>query len=147
MNNGWQLLRSLLQGALIGRRSRSAKRKVERGEDRTFRLRAASQFHVRELLFGGADRLHYVNRRFSKHMGQYDLGRINIHETLWDLYAEAEINAALVRADALINDAWRSVGYEPGAGEARMQQLRHAHAGFNNESIHKAMDWGYLLNR
>jgi plasmid maintenance system killer protein len=180
---------------------------VETDEDRRFHLRAASAFHVRELLFDGVDRkdvlgkvrakvpgfpeeryeqaldearalvttnreralqrrselidaarkddvlnsvfaLRYFNERYSnQHVRQYNLGRVNIHETLRDLHSEADIDAALIRVDALINDAFKSVSYEPGAAEARMEELRRAHPGFNNRSLNAAMDWGYLVNR
>lgn len=207
MKIGLQRPKRLWQGALIGRRSRPARRKVETEEDRRFQLRAASQFHVRELLFDGVDRqnvlgkvrakapgfpeeryeqaldeaqalvtsgreralqrrselidaarkddllnsvfaLRYFNERYSdQHVMLYRLGRINIHKTLRDLHPEAEVDAALIRVDALIKDAFKSVSYEPGAAEARMQELRQSHPGFNNRSLNAAMDWGYLINR
>lgn len=207
MKSGLQLLESLWQGALIGRRARPAKRKLETDEDRGFHLKAASAFHVRELLFDGVDRkvvlekvrakapgfpeeryeqaldeaqalvalgreralqcrselvdaarqddllnsvfaLRYYNRRHSDQDNMlYNLGRIDIHETLRDLHPEAEIDAALTRVDALIKDAFKTVSYEPGAAEARMQELSWAHPGFHNRSLSAAMDWGYLVNR
>lgn len=92
--------------------------------------------------------LRYFNRRYSdQHVKLYSLGPINIHETLWHLHPEAEIDAALIRVDDLIKDAFKSVSYEPRAAGARMQELRQAHPGFNNRSLNAAMDWRYLINR
>jgi plasmid maintenance system killer protein len=106
-------------------------------------IQAARQEDVLNSVFT----LHYFNWRYADHVGQYHLGKINIHETLRDLYPEAEIDAALARAHALIKDAMRPLEYDAAAGEVRWQELRNSHPGFSNQSVHKAMDYGYYVNK
>lgn len=117
---------------------------LERSRQRRAELvRAARKEDVLNAVFV----LRYFNHRYSGRVTEYDLGQVNIYESLRDLYDQADIDAAVVRVDALIRDAARSVEYDPEAGKARWQELMHSHPGFNNRSLHKAMEWGYFSNR
>jgi len=90
--------------------------------------------------------IHYYNRRYSGHVSQYGLGRINLIEALGDLYSREQIAGAVARADALIDEGIR-MGIGPWNSEADMGHLRQAHPGFSDRALGEALDWGHLIHR
>ncbi|NKX54998.1 hypothetical protein [Arthrobacter mobilis] len=90
--------------------------------------------------------LHYFNQRFSGHVGEYGLGRINLIEALGDLYSRKQITEAAKRSDALIEEGIR-MGIGPWNHEADMAHLRRAHPGFRDRALSDALDWGHLIHR
>ncbi|MET4134143.1 hypothetical protein [Pseudarthrobacter sp. PvP090] len=102
---------------------------------------------VRELdLSNAVFAIHYFNRRYSGHVSQLGLGRINLGEALGDLYSRMQIAGAVARADALIDEGLR-MGVGPRNSEADMGHLRQAHPGFSDRSLGEALDWGHLIHR
>lgn len=90
--------------------------------------------------------IHYYNRRFAGHVGEYGLGRIKLGEALGDLHTREQIAGAVVRADALIDEGIR-MGIGPWNSEADMGHLRLAHPGFSDRALGEALDWGHLIHR
>ncbi|GGG61547.1 hypothetical protein GCM10011374_25760 [Kocuria dechangensis] len=90
--------------------------------------------------------LHYFNRRFSGHVGEYGLGRIDPEEALGDLYTRKQIAEAVTRSNALIEEGLR-MGIGPMDIHADMDRLRAAHPGFNDRALSDAVNWGYLIHR
>ncbi len=90
--------------------------------------------------------LHYFNRWFSGLVGQYGLGRIDLREALGDLYAHEEIDEAVVRSDALIEEGIR-MGIGSWEHEPNMAHLRAAHPGFSDRAVSRALDSGHLIYR
>ena len=102
---------------------------------------------VRELdLSNAVFAIHYFNRRYSGHVSQLGLGRINLVEALGDLYSREQIAGAVARADALIDEGIR-MGIGPWNSEADMGRLRQAHPGFSDRALGEALDWGHLIQR
>lgn len=174
-------------------------------DQREFRLRAASSYHGRELLYRGADRstvlervrakvpgfaeeryeaalsdavaqlgrlrrhslerrakniaearlqdvlnavfaLHYLNRRFHRQQLDDGIVPIDLHEVLGDLWSAEQVEAALARSAALIEDGMR-YGWQPDQTRLHLDELAARHPGFNLPSLHAALDWGYQRNR
>jgi hypothetical protein len=90
--------------------------------------------------------IHYFNCRFSGHVGEYGLGRIDLVEALGDLHSREQIAEAVARADALIEEGKR-MGLGPWDTEADMDHLRQAHPGFSDQALSRALDWGHLIHR
>ncbi|MGQ1839207.1 hypothetical protein ACT4S2_12195 [Kocuria turfanensis] len=88
----------------------------------------------------------YFNRRFSGHVGEYGLGRINLVDALGDLYSRRQITEAVQRCDALIDEGIR-MGIGSWDHEPNMAHLRRAHPGFSDRSLSQALDWGHLIHR
>ncbi|MUN62152.1 hypothetical protein GMA12_03170 [Kocuria sediminis] len=90
--------------------------------------------------------IHYFNRRFSGHVGEYGLGRINLVDALGDLYAREQITEAVRRCDALIEEGIR-MGISSWDHEPNMAHLRRAHPGFDDRALSQVLDWGHLIHR
>ncbi|GGG71147.1 hypothetical protein GCM10011374_39770 [Kocuria dechangensis] len=90
--------------------------------------------------------LHYFNRRFSGHIAEYGLGRIDLVEALGDLCSREQIDEAVARCGALIEEGIRT-GYGPWDTDADMAHLRAAHPGFSDRSLGDALDWGHYYGR
>lgn len=91
--------------------------------------------------------LRYYNRRFSGHVGEYRMGQIDIHGALGDLYTAADLDDALLRTDALINDGLQAPFGDFDKPEQSKRVLRSAHPGFNEKNLSDAMFWGYHYAR
>jgi len=90
--------------------------------------------------------LHYFNQRYSGHVGEYGLGRINLIEALGDLYSREQITEAVKRCDALIEEGIR-MGIGSWDHEPNMAYLRATCPGFNDRALIDALDWGHLIHR
>ena len=90
--------------------------------------------------------LHYFNRRFSGHIGEYGLGPIDLLEALGDLHSREQIDEAVTRSNTLIEEGIR-LGYGPWDTEADLAHLRQAHPGFTDRALGRALDWGHLIGR
>ncbi|MFI7484121.1 hypothetical protein ACH9EU_17110 [Kocuria sp. M1R5S2] len=109
--------------------------------------RAQHVAEARELdMLNAVFALHYFNQRFSGHVGEYGLGRIDLVDALGDLYSREQINEAVTRADALIDDGQRCAYFSDDDGR-QIRWLRQNHPGFVEAHLHRAADWGYMLNR
>ena len=85
--------------------------------------------------------LHFFNRRFSGHVGEYGLGRIDLDEALGDLYSGEQIAEAVTRSNTLIEEGLR-MGIGPMDFHADMDRLRAAYPGFNDHALSDALSWG-----
>lgn len=90
--------------------------------------------------------LHYFNQRFSGSTGQYGLGPIDLVEALGDLHSSAQIEEAVTRSNALIQEGLR-LGNGPWDWKADLAHLRRAHPGFTDCAMGEALDWAYFMTR
>lgn len=90
--------------------------------------------------------LRFFNRRLSGHVGEYGLGPIDLIEALGDLCTLDQIDEALERSDALIEEGIR-MGIGSWDHESDMAHLRAIHPGFRDQALSKALDWGHLIHR
>lgn len=90
--------------------------------------------------------IHYYNRRYAGHVGEYGLGRISLGEVLGDLYSREQVAGAVARADALIDEGIR-MGIGPWNSEADKGHLRLAHPGFSDRALAEALGWGHFIHR
>jgi len=90
--------------------------------------------------------IRYFNRRFSGHVGECGLGRIDLVDALGDLYPREQVTEAALRADALIDEGLRR-GYGSWDHEPNMARLRRAHPGLDDRALSHALDWGHLIGR
>lgn len=120
----------------------------ERHRDRTRRRRRRMIEKARdEYLLDAVFTLRYYNRRFSGHAGEYRMGQIDIHGALGDLYTTADLDDAVMKADALINDGLQAPFGDFDKPEQSKRVLRSAHPGFNERNLSDAMFWGYHYSR
>ncbi|GAA1747249.1 hypothetical protein [Kocuria aegyptia] len=120
---------------------------IEKEKVRVAARRAKDIAEARELdLLNAVFDLHYFNWRFSGHIGEYGLGPIDLVEALGDLWSREQIDEAVARSDALIEE-----GIRMGAGswdhEPNMAHLRAAHPEFSDRALSRALDWGHLIHR
>jgi hypothetical protein len=90
--------------------------------------------------------IRYFNRRYSGHVGEYGLGRINLVDALGDLCSREQITGAVARCDALIEEGIR-MGIGSWDHEPNMAHLRAAHPGFRDRALTEVLDWGHLIHR
>jgi hypothetical protein len=123
---------------------------LDRIEEAKVGVRARRSRHVaeaRELdLLNGVFALHYFNRRFSRHVGEYGLGQISLIDALGDLYTRGQIGEAVSRCDALIEEGIR-IGQGRWDFDADMARLRQQHPGFGDRALGDALDWGRYFAR
>ncbi|MUN62151.1 hypothetical protein GMA12_03165 [Kocuria sediminis] len=109
--------------------------------------RAKDVAHAREMdVLNAVFALHYFNRRFSGHVGEYGLGRVDLEDALGDLYFREQIDEAVHRSDALIDEGI-DMGLGPWDWDADMAHLRQAHPGFNDGALGEALGWGRYFGR
>ncbi|WP_168199712.1 hypothetical protein [Citricoccus sp. SGAir0253] len=109
---------------------------------RAERVAQARELDVLNAVFA----LHYFNRRYSRHPGQYGLGPIDLAEALGDLAPRGQLAEAVARCDALIEEGIRT-GTGHGDVHADMAHLRREHPGFNDRALGDALDWGWYYGR
>ncbi|KUG52958.1 hypothetical protein AVL61_12090 [Kocuria rosea subsp. polaris] len=120
---------------------------IEEAKARVAARRAKDIAEARQLdALNAVFELHYFNCRFSGHIGEYGLGPINLSEALGDLFDCEQIDEAVTRSDALIEEGW-SCAYYPDDNGRQVQQLREHHPGYTDAHLHQAADWGYFMNR
>jgi len=120
---------------------------IEETKIRVAARRAKDVAEARQLdLLNAVFALHYFNRRFSGHVGEYGLGPIDLYEALSDLHPREQIDEAVQRSDALIEEGIR-MGVGSWDHEPNMAHLRAAHPGFSDRALSKALDWGHLIYR
>lgn len=90
--------------------------------------------------------LHYFNQRYSRSTWQYGLGPIDLVEALGDLHSSAQIEEAVTRSNALIQEGLR-LGNGPWDWEADLAHLRRAHRGFTDRAMGEALDWARYMTR
>lgn len=90
--------------------------------------------------------LRYFNRRFTGHVGEYGLGPIDLIEALGDLGTLEQVDEAVKRSDALIEEGIR-MGIGSWDHEPNMDHLRAIHPGFRDQALSKALNWGHLIHR
>lgn len=90
--------------------------------------------------------IRYFNLRYSGHVGEYGLGRINLVDALGDLCSREQITGAVARCDALIEEGIR-MGIGSWDHEPNMAHLRAAHPGFRDRALIEVLDWGHLIHR
>ncbi|MHA7263690.1 hypothetical protein ACX80W_10860 [Arthrobacter sp. TMN-37] len=90
--------------------------------------------------------LHYYNRRYSRHVGQYGLGEIDLEDALGDLFSRKQIHEKVMRSDALIEEGIR-MGRGSWDHEPNMAHLRQTHPGFNDQALSDALGWGHVMHR
>ncbi|MGJ9373304.1 hypothetical protein [Nesterenkonia sp. CF4.4] len=90
--------------------------------------------------------LHYYNRRYSGHIGEYGLGQIDLVDALGSRFLRGQIDEEVRRSDALIEE-----GIRRGAGswdkEPNMAALRRDFPGFEDRALNDALDWGHVTHR
>ena len=128
---------------------------------REIQQRAAVVTAARETnLLNGVFLLFLHNYRGANPVG---LDRIDILEALGDMYSVADLEAAIARSRALMRDGstfqfgrepggagveWRAFGSKENQRPlALTQEMRRRHPGFSEESIGKAIDYGFFINR
>jgi hypothetical protein len=120
---------------------------IEEAKVRVVARRAKDVAEVRKLdMLNAVFALHYFNRRFSRHVGEYGLGPIDLVEALGDLFTSEQIDEAVRRSNVLIEEGLR-MGIGPMDILADMDRLRAAHPGFRDQALSEAVDWGYLMHR
>lgn len=90
--------------------------------------------------------LHHFDRRFSGHVGECGPGRIGIIEVQGDLYSREQIEQAVVRSDALIDEGIR-MGTGSRENEPDMAHLRQDHPGSTDRAVSRAPDRGRSVHR
>lgn len=120
---------------------------IEEAKVRVSDRRAKDVAKARELdLLNAVFDLHYFNRRFSGRVGEYGLGPIDLVGALGDLWSREQIDEAVTRSDALIDEGIR-MGVGSWDHEPNMARLRAAHPGFSERSLSRALDWGHIVHR